>query len=116
MNVCVDKTVDERVINIKSKLNPWEVNENHTLAINSAKGIGCSTVNIGPHDLNEGRPHIVLGLVWQVIKIGLLQDINLKQHPALVRLLEENETLEALLKLSPEAVSLHEHYSNCYRS
>jgi plastin-1 len=106
LNICVPKTVDERVINIKPKLNPWEINENHTLAINSAKGIGCSTVNIGPHDLNEGRPHIVLGLVWQVIKIGLLQDINLKQHPELVRLLQEGEQLADLLKLSPENVRI----------
>ncbi|KAL0476703.1 fimbrin [Acrasis kona] len=104
LNVCVPGTIDERVINVKAKLNPWEVNENHTLAINSAKGIGCSIVNIGQNDLNEGRPHIVLGLVWQVIKIGLLQDINLKQHPELVRLLLDGEELSDLLKLSPEAL------------
>lgn len=106
INACVPDTIDERVINVKKKKNPWEVNENQILAINSAKGIGCSTVNIGPKDLIDGRAHIVLGLVWQIIKIGLLQDINLKEHPELVRLLKEGETLQDLLKLSPEELLL----------
>lgn len=74
------------------------------MAINSAQGIGCSIVNIGPNDLIEGRAHIVLGLIWQIIKIGLLQDINLKNHPELVRLLQDGETLQDLLKLPPEQI------------
>jgi plastin-1 len=99
INVAVPHTIDTRVINIKVPLNPWQKNENLVLAINSAKGIGCSTVNVVQASLMEGRIHIVLGLVWQIIKIGLLQDINLKQHPELVRLLEEGEELSDLLKL-----------------
>jgi len=45
-----------------------------------------------------------LGLIWQIIRIGLLASINLKNHPYLVRLLEPGETLEDLLKLSPEQI------------
>jgi hypothetical protein len=104
INACVPGTIDERVINFKKKKNAWEKNENQQLAINSAQGIGCSVVNIGPNDLIEGRPHIVLGLIWQIIKIGLLQDINLKEHPELVRLLGEGESLQDLLKLPPEQI------------
>jgi len=101
INTAVPGTIDERVINKKSKLNPWERNENHELAINSAKAIGCRVVNISPAFIDEGRPHIVLGLVWQIIKIGLLSDINLKVHPELVRLLGEGESLADLLKMNP---------------
>ena len=32
--------------------------------INSCKGIGCKVVNIGPDDIAEGKPHLVLGLIW----------------------------------------------------
>lgn len=64
INSAVKDTIDERVINKKPK-NAWERNENHELAINSAKGIGCSVVNIGAVDISEGRPHLILGLVWQ---------------------------------------------------
>jgi len=72
------------------------------LAINSAKGIGCQVVNVGAGDLLKATPHIVLGLLWQVIKIGLLSDINLKECPELLVLLEEGENIKDMLKKSPE--------------
>lgn len=53
-------TIDERAINVKEKLNPWERNENHTLCLSSAKAIGCSVVNIGTQDLAEGRVSTVV--------------------------------------------------------
>ena len=43
--------------------------ENLTLAINSAQAIGCSTVNIGPDDVVAGEHHLVLGLIWQIIRV-----------------------------------------------
>lgn len=55
INVAVPGTIDERAINTKSMLNPWERNENHTLCLNSAKAIGCTVVNIGTQDIIEGR-------------------------------------------------------------
>lgn len=55
INVAVPGTIDERAINTKTLLNPWERNENHTLCLNSAKAIGCTVVNIGTEDLIEGR-------------------------------------------------------------
>lgn len=55
INVAVAGTIDERAINTKHVLNPWERNENHTLCLNSAKAIGCTVVNIGTQDLIEGR-------------------------------------------------------------
>lgn len=62
INVAVPGTIDDRAINTKKDLNPWERNENHTLCLNSAKAIGCTVVNIGTQDLIEGRvgPVIVL--------------------------------------------------------
>lgn len=70
INTSVPGTVDERAIN-KGKLNTFTINENQTLALNSASAIGCNIVNIGPQDIMEGRPHLVLGLLWQVIKVCL---------------------------------------------
>lgn len=58
INVAVPGTIDERAINTKRILNPWERNENHTLCLNSAKAIGCTVVNIGNEDFIEGRVHI----------------------------------------------------------
>ncbi|KAL2316693.1 hypothetical protein Fmac_030569 [Flemingia macrophylla] len=106
INVAVPGTIDERAINAKRKLSLWEVNENHTLCLNSAKAIGCTVVNIGTQDLVEGRPHLVLGLISQIIKIQLLADLNLKKTPQLVELVDDSEEIEELLNLSPEKVLL----------
>lgn len=106
INVAVPGTIDERAINTKRVLNPWERNENHTLCLNSAKAIGCTVVNIGPHDLVEGRPHLVLGLISQIIKIQLLADLNLRKTPQLVELADDADDIEELMGLSPEKVLL----------
>ena len=45
------------------------MNENHDLCIKAAKEIGCSVVNIGGKDLLSGTPHLVMGLLWQIIKV-----------------------------------------------
>lgn len=109
VNAAVPETIDERAINLKKRgkdTNVYQKTENLNLCINAAKSIGCSVVNIGPDDLIEGKPILVLGLVWQIIKIQLTSTINLKSHPELMRLLMEGETLEAFMKLPPDQILL----------
>jgi len=97
-------TIDERVLNRGSKLSIYQKTENQNVVINSAKGLGLSVVNIGANDLIEGKPHLVLGLVWQIIRAGLVAKIDLKLHPELFRLLNEGETIEDLIKLPAEQI------------
>ncbi|KAK4376176.1 hypothetical protein RND71_006853 [Anisodus tanguticus] len=96
INVAVPGTIDERAINMKRMLNPWERNENHTLCLNSAKAIGCTLVNIGTQDFIEGR-------------IQLLADLNLKKTPQLLELVDDNKDAEAyahlLNVLAPEYIN-----------
>ncbi|XP_077141492.1 plastin-3 [Ranitomeya variabilis] len=105
INLSVPDTIDERAIN-KKKLTPFTIQENLNLALNSASAIGCHVVNIGAEDLKAGKPHLVLGLLWQIIKIGLFADIELSRNEALAALLRDGETLEDLMKLSPEELLL----------
>ncbi|GAM86529.1 hypothetical protein ANO11243_045430 [Dothideomycetidae sp. 11243] len=110
INDSVPDTIDERVMNrvgkkIKS-LNAFHMTENNNIVIESAKGIGCSVVNIGSQDIIEVREHLILGLIWQIIRRGLLGKIDIKLHPELYRLLEEDETLEQFLRLPPEQILL----------
>ncbi|KAM9279792.1 plastin-1 [Morus bassanus] len=105
INFSQPDTIDERAIN-KKKLTPFTISENLNLALNSASAIGCTVVNIGSQDLQEGKPHLVLGLLWQIIKVGLLADIEISRNEALIALLNEGEELDQLMKLSPEELLL----------
>ncbi|KAG6012629.1 Fimbrin, actin-bundling protein, partial [Claviceps pusilla] len=110
INDSVPDTIDERVLNIAGRktktLNAFQMTENNNIVIQSAKGIGCSVVNIGAGDIIEVREHLILGLIWQVIRRGLLSKIDIKLHPELYRLLDEDETLEQFLRLPPEQILL----------
>lgn len=110
INDSVPDTIDERVLNRPGKkikqLNAFHMTENNNVVINSAKGIGCSVVNIGSGDIIEVREHLILGLIWQIIRRGLLGKIDIKLHPELYRLLEDDETLEQFLRLPPEQILL----------
>jgi plastin-1 len=110
INDSVPDTIDERVLNRAGKkikqLNAFHMTENNNIVIESAKGIGCSVVNIGSGDIIEVREHLILGLIWQIIRRGLLGKIDIKLHPELYRLLEDGETLEQFLRLPPEQILL----------
>jgi len=103
INVAAPETVDERVINLAPP-NKFLITENLNLALNAAKSLGVKVVNIGASDIVDGRPHLILGLVWQLVKVALLSKINLKENPNLIRLLQEGETLDMLRKLPPEKI------------
>lgn len=129
INDSVPDTIDERVLNkpsglaksaahkrvpsatglgssLPKGLNNFQMTENNNIVIASAKGIGCSVVNIGSSDLSDGREHLILGLIWQIIRRGLLSKIDIKYHPELYRLLEDGETIEQFLRLPPDQILL----------
>ncbi|KAH8830129.1 calponin homology domain-containing protein [Flagelloscypha sp. PMI_526] len=109
INDSVPDTIDTRVLNKgtgRKALNAFQITENNNMVIASAKAIGCSVVNIGSTDIAEGREHLVLGLIWQIIRRGLLAQVDIKLHPELYRLCEEGETIEDLLRLTPDQLLL----------
>lgn len=111
INIAVKDTIDERALNKRkgnTPLSTFQMNENLHLVIQAAKSIGVKVTNVGETELMNGErfPHIVLGIIWQLVKIHLLNSINLKNHPELVRLLEPGEELSDLLKLPPDQLLL----------
>lgn len=106
INFSCPDTIDERAIN-KKNLTLYTKHENLTLALNSAQAIGCNIVNIDAHDLSKGKPHLSLGLLWQIIRIGIFNQINLEHCPGLVNLVGGDiDELSDLMKLSPENILL----------
>jgi len=109
INDSVPETIDSRVLNVPKPgkpLNAFKITENNNIVITSTKAIGCSVVNIGADDIAEGREHLILGLIWQIIRRGLLSRITLTNYPELYRLLEEGETIDELLRLPPDQILL----------
>ncbi|KAJ1475938.1 calponin homology domain-containing protein [Baffinella frigidus] len=103
INIAVPDSVFIPALNLGARLkNTYRKLENVNLAINSAKAIGCSVVNIGAQDLMDGKPHLVLGLLWQVLKAALVKRVTLREVPGLVLLLKEGEELQDLMRLSRE--------------
>jgi hypothetical protein len=49
-----------------------------TLALVSSQAIGCNIINIDAHDLAKGKPHLVLGLLWQIIRVSKGKAISLQ--------------------------------------
>lgn len=110
INDSVPDTIDTRVLNLTSPkkkiLNNFQMSENANIVINSAKAIGCVVINVHTEDIIDGKEHLILGLIWQVIRRGLLSKVDINFHPELYRLLEDDETLEQFLSLPPEKILL----------
>ena len=107
INKAQEGTIDERVINKKENMNIFQQVENLNLAISAAKSIGLNCIGLNYDAIMDGKNYImVLGLMWQVVKLVVMRNIQLKLHPELIRLLNPGEQLSDLLKLSPEQLLL----------
>lgn len=62
------------------RLNVFEVNNNFNLIIQAAAAIGIKVVNIGATDLKTGKPYLVLGMLWQVIRMALSNKLSQTSH------------------------------------
>lgn len=110
INMAVRETIDERAINLakNGKLTLFEALENLDLALNAASAIGVVVIGMDRESLREGskKPHLVLGLVWQIIEKQLFEGINVHDIPGLKNLLWEGEDINSLLRLSPTEILL----------
>jgi len=110
INSAISDTIDERSINKikegKTEVDTFRQTENLNLALNSAKSIGATVINVGSQDILDGRGHLILGLMWQIIEIGLMAGVTLENNPHIAALLEPDEELSDLQRLSAEDILL----------
>lgn len=71
INAVEPGTIPASLIN-KDKLNRYKITENHVAALRFAKQIGIHIINMGPTDFMEGKVHLVLGLLWQLVRVSNL--------------------------------------------
>ena len=104
INAGAVNTIDMRALNRKKNLNIYQVKENLNLALNACKGVGLRIPGINPQAFIEKKAHLILAVLWQVIRLYLTQSIDLKHCPEIMRLAEEGEELSDLMKLGPETI------------
>ncbi|CAL6052487.1 Putative_plastin [Hexamita inflata] len=59
------------------KLNTFQINDNYNRVIRAAEAIGAKMVNIGSQDILSGKQYLIMGILWQIIKIGLTNKTGL---------------------------------------
>jgi hypothetical protein len=106
INLVKPGTIVEKLMNKGLNLSVYQKQENLNLCIAGAKAIGCQVVNIGGQDIIAGRPTLILGLLWQLIKLQLLAKVTIEQHPEVKLLREGNETEVEFAHLSAEQLLL----------
>ncbi len=106
INASAESTIDFRAVNMKKNMNIYQVKENLNLALNACKGIGLKIPGINPQAFIEKKPHLILAVVWQVMRLYLTKSIDLKNCPEIMRLAEEGEELHDLMKLPAETILL----------
>ena len=74
------------------------------MGIAACKGLGIKMIGIDSNDFINKVPHMILGCLWQTIRMALTKKISLKDTPEIMKLAEEGEELKDLLKLQPEAI------------
>ena len=75
-------------------MNIYMVKENLNLGLNAAKGIGLKLPGITALAFLEKKHHLILGVLWQIMRLALTKQIDLKHCPEIMRLAEEGEQLE----------------------
>ena len=63
-------------IKVRPPKNAFEQNILLESAIKASTELGLTTINMGARDFKDGNVPIVLGLVWQLVKKSLLQDVG----------------------------------------
>lgn len=104
VNVAQPGTIDERVINKEKNMNVFLCTQNLKLALASCKSVGVKVIGIDTFTFLKENYVLILGVIWQLIKVILLANVDIKHHPELIKLLNPGEELADFLKNSPESI------------
>lgn len=70
--------------------------ENQGKVLTAAQKIGCKLVNVSPSDMVEGKGYLVLSVIWQILKNGLITRV-LNAAPPTAAKSEGHDSAEALV-------------------
>jgi len=83
-------------INLRPKME-LHMRENHIRMLEGAKKIGVKIENIGAEDILRGVQHLCLGIIWQIIKLGLLKGAKQGAKSEKEQLMGKNDSFFSFL-------------------
>ncbi|GMH40509.1 hypothetical protein BSKO_08413 [Bryopsis sp. KO-2023] len=108
INSFVVEAVDERALNLPSDaagLRMSDMRENHRLGLNSLRTL-CRISDLDDAKLARGEADQILKLLWQIVRVGLLQDVDVRRTRELRILQNDDEDIFHMLQLTPETLLL----------
>eukprot|EP01128_Nolandella_sp_AFSM9_P012149 TRINITY_DN89_c0_g1_i1.p1 TRINITY_DN89_c0_g1~~TRINITY_DN89_c0_g1_i1.p1 ORF type:complete len:624 (+),score=140.40 TRINITY_DN89_c0_g1_i1:60-1874(+) len=94
--------IDTKHITAKPGMTVFHKTQNLNTALNACRELGFQLTNIGSEDFLKGVRTLVLSVIWQAVRHGMLSHVNLQEHPELVMALEENIDAHSFLSKTPE--------------
>eukprot|EP00761_Pharyngomonas_kirbyi_P014269 gb/GECH01014299.1/.p1 GENE.gb/GECH01014299.1/~~gb/GECH01014299.1/.p1 ORF type:complete len:778 (+),score=248.19 gb/GECH01014299.1/:1-2334(+) len=100
INHAVPGTIDMKIVHKGKKLSRFQMIENLDSALSGAKAVGLTVVNISPQEIIDGKPSLVMGVLWQIMRLDLLSQMDVGEHVGLLELKGDYEDLNAFLNVS----------------
>lgn len=95
-------TVNDRVL--KKGKNIFEVKATINMALSAIKAVGGKVFGTDAELIIKHTEHLILGLLWQLIKLLMNQDIDILKHPEMIKLAEGEEEFNDLLAMPKEKI------------
>jgi hypothetical protein len=70
ITICLSKVLRSFLLQLHANLCNYLLIDTTT----GARDIGCNIINIGGSDLIEKKAHLVMGLLWQIIKVSSISN------------------------------------------
>ena len=77
-------TIDEWIFAKVKITDVFKVKELINLALSSIKSLGVKVGSIDAENIIRATPHLILGILWQIVKILLIKDIDLNKVPEIL--------------------------------
>jgi len=98
-------SIDMRTVNTGSSINIYKVRENLDQSFAVAKTL-IKVIGIDAQTFLDKTAHLMLGILWQLVRLLTMKSISLADCPEIFRLLKEDEELADMLKLKSEDILL----------
>jgi plastin-1 len=103
LNHIEEDAIDMRTVNKGSNINIYKVRENLDAALLAAS-TRIKMMGVDAQSFIDKNPQLMLGVLWQIVRIISTKKIELKNVPEIIRLAEGDEEMKDLLKLPAENI------------